>query len=101
MDPGFQAAKEGASEHDADTLQVVEWHFYVDDRLASLPATVEAINFLNRTKASLRESNLRLHMFASNHPTVLEAFHPEDHAKGLKDLDLNKDTASMQRSLGL
>lgn len=96
-----RAAQEGAREHGADTLQFVERHFYIDNGLASLPIAAEAIDLLKRTQASLSESNLWLHEFASNHPAVMEAFHPEDHAKGLKDLDLSKETTPMQRSLGL
>lgn len=96
-----RVAKEGASEHGADTLQFVERQFYVDDGLASLPTTGEAIDLLKRTQASLRESNLGLHKIASNRPAVLEAFHPEDHPKGLKDFGLNKDPAPTQHSLGL
>lgn len=95
-----RVAKEGASEHGVDTLQFVERQFYVDDGLASLPTTAEAIDLLKRTQASLRESNLGLHKIASNRPAVLEAFHPEDHPKGLKDFGLNKDPAPTQHSLG-
>ncbi|KAK7891906.1 hypothetical protein WMY93_023869 [Mugilogobius chulae] len=55
---------------------------------------------LQRTQASLRESNLRLHKFASNSDTVLHAFAPEDRAV-LKDLDLSGEATPVQRSLGL
>lgn len=97
----MRAAQEGARKHGADTLRFVERHFYVDDGLASLPTAAEAIDLLKRTQASLSESNLRLHKIASNHPAVMEAFGPEDHAKSLKDLHLSKEIAPMQRSLGL
>lgn len=46
-------------------------------------------------------SNLRLHKILSNGAAVMRAFPPEDLAKGLKDLDLNKDLPPMQRSLGV
>ncbi|KAI4890224.1 hypothetical protein NFI96_032236, partial [Prochilodus magdalenae] len=61
----------------------------------------EAIDLLKRTKASLAESNLHLHKIASNSQVVMEAFLPEDHAKGIKDLDFTGDTEPTQRSLGL
>ncbi len=49
----------------------------------------------------LASSNLRLHKIASNSPAVMNAFPVEDHVKDLKDLDLEKDTPPIQRSLGL
>ncbi|XP_020561773.1 uncharacterized protein LOC110015633 [Oryzias latipes] len=75
-------------------------HFYVDDGLISVPTDKEAISLLKRTQASLSDSNLRLHKFASNSDTVLQAFAPEDRAV-LKDLDLSGEAAPVQRSLGL
>lgn len=56
---------------------------------------------LSSTQASLAESNLRLHKFASNSQTVVEAFPLEDCAPVIKDLDLNGETSPTQRSLGL
>ena len=44
--------------------------------------------------------NLRLHKFASNSKTVLEAMPAEDRSKDLKDLDLRHDVLPVQRSLG-
>lgn len=49
----------------------------------------------------LAGSNLRLHKIASNHSDVLDAFPPEDHAKGLQNLDFNDNSALIQCSLGL
>lgn len=96
-----RAIREGAQEHGADTVNFVERHFYVDDGLISVPSTAEAIDLLQRTQASLAESNLRLHKFASNCQSVAKAFSHEDRAAAIKDLDLSGDTAPMQRSLGL
>ncbi|KAM3833848.1 cohesin subunit SA-2-like [Diretmus argenteus] len=96
-----RAVQEGAREHGADTVQFVERHFYVDDGLLSLPTEAEAIDLLQRTQASLSESNLRLHKFVSNRQAVMDAFPPEDRALGVKDMDLTGETPTMQRSLGL
>ncbi|XP_047671761.1 uncharacterized protein LOC125145112 [Tachysurus fulvidraco] len=96
-----RAIREGAQEHGADTVKFVERHFYVDDGLLSVPSEAEAIDLLKRTQASLAESNLRLHKFASNSQTVMEAFPPEDCAPVIKDLDLSGETSPTQRSLGL
>lgn len=73
----------------------------MDDGLVSLPSEAEAINLLQRTQASIAESNLRLHKFVSNCQAVTEAFPPEDCVPVIKDLDLGGETAPMQRSLGL
>ena len=44
--------------------------------------------------------NVRLHKFASNSKTVLEALPVEDRSKDLKDLDLRHDILPVLRSLG-
>ncbi|KAK7892056.1 hypothetical protein WMY93_024019 [Mugilogobius chulae] len=95
-----RAIQEEANKYGADTVKFVVRHFYVDDGLISVPTDNEAISLLQRTQASLRESNLRLHKFASNSDTVLHAFAPEDRAV-LKDLDLSGEATPVQRSLGL
>lgn len=96
-----KAIEAGAKDYGADTVKFVERHFYVDDGLISVPSPAEAIDLLQRTQASLAESNLRLHKFASNSPVVMQAFSPEDCAAVLKDLDLSGEETQSQRSLGL
>ncbi|XP_059837241.1 uncharacterized protein LOC132400293 [Hypanus sabinus] len=96
-----RAIREGAQEHGDDTVKFVERHFYVDDGLISLRTEEEAIDLLRRTQASLAESNLRLHKFASNRQAVMEAFPHDDCAPAIKDLDLDGETIPTQRSLGL
>ena len=96
-----RAIREGAREHGSDTVNFVKRHFYEDDGLRSASSDAEAISLLSRTQMSLAESNLRLHKFASNSQTVLEAFPSEDCAAVTKDVDLSGEAASTQRSLGL
>lgn len=95
------AAQEGEHEHGSDTRQFVERHFYMDDGLISLPNEEDAISLLKRTQKALAQSNIKLHKIASNSTTVMKAFPAEDLAKGIKDLDLTKETIPNQRSLGL
>ncbi len=95
------AAQDGEQEHGSDTHQFVERHFYVDDGLISLPNEEDAISLLKRTQKALAQSNIKLHKIASNSTTVMKAFPPEDLTKGIKDLDLTKETLPNQRSLGL
>lgn len=67
----------------------------------SLPTDTEAISLLQRTQASLADSNLRLHKIVSNSPAVMKAFPAEDHVQSIKDLDFSGETTLVQRSLGL
>lgn len=96
-----RAAQHGASEYGSEAQHFVERDFYVDDGLKSLPSAAEAIDMLKKAQEMLASSNLRLHKIASNHSDVLDAFPPEDHAKGLQNLDFNDNSALIQRSLGL
>ncbi|XP_058881751.1 uncharacterized protein LOC131737334 [Acipenser ruthenus] len=95
------AASHEEVEYGADVRHFVERDFYVDDGLKSLPTAAEAIDLLKRTQKALAISNLRLHKVASNSAMVMEAFPSDDHAKDLKDLDLDVDSPPVQRSLGL
>ncbi|KAK3542225.1 hypothetical protein QTP86_018786, partial [Hemibagrus guttatus] len=96
-----QAAAYDEKEYGSDAKHFVEREFYVYDGLLSTPTAVEAIDLLTRTKEMLATSNLKLHKFASNSKEVMVAFPIEDHAKGLKDLNLEVDPTPIQRSLGL
>lgn len=96
-----RAIEDGAQKYGLDTVKFVKRHFYVDDGLLSLPSETEAIDLLQRTQASLAESNLRLHKFASNCQVVIDAFPSEDCVPVSKEVDLNKETVPTQRSLGL
>lgn len=59
-----RAIEDGGQKHGAETLNFVKRQFYVDDDLLSLPSEAEVINLLQRTEASLAESNLRLYKSA-------------------------------------
>lgn len=48
----------------------------------------------------LATSSLRLHKIVFNNPKVLEAFLPDDHAKGLQNLDFDDNSDLIHRSLG-
>lgn len=96
-----RAVRKGAQRYGQDTVNFVERHFYVDDGLCSVPTDAEAIDLLRRTQASLAESNLRLHKFASNSPAVLAAFPSEDCVAAGKEVDLCGKESPIQRSLGL
>lgn len=96
-----RAIDDGAQKHGADTVKFVKRHFYVDDGLLSLPSEAEAIDLLQRTQASLAESNLRLHKFVSNCQAVIDAFPPDDCVPISKEVDFDREPTFTQRSLGL
>ena len=85
-----------------DVKTFIDENFYVDDGLASLQSTAEAVDLMKRTQEALStEGGLRFHKIASNDKNVLSAFPEEDLDKGLKTLDLTEDMLPVQRSLGL
>ncbi|XP_060084987.1 uncharacterized protein LOC132564349 [Ylistrum balloti] len=87
---------------DSDIKEFVSQNFYVDDGLVSTDDVKTGIDLMKRTQSTLaREGNLRLHKITSSSKEVLDAFHPNDLAKGLKGLELGKDVIPLQRSLGL
>ncbi|XP_037572307.1 uncharacterized protein LOC119454449 [Dermacentor silvarum] len=96
-----RTAQQAAPQFGEDARKFVERDFYVDDALKSLPREEDAISLLQRTQKMLATSNIRLHKIASNRQNVLNAFSPEDHAQGLKNLDFANDMSLTQTSLGL
>ncbi|XP_075438936.1 uncharacterized protein LOC142481354 [Ascaphus truei] len=96
-----RTAQDGEAEFGKDARSFVERDFYVDDGLKSVPTEEEAVDLLKRTQKMLAKANLRLHKIASNSATVMKAFHADDQAPDLKNLDLGTDTPPIQRSLGI
>ena len=73
--------------------------FYVDNGLKSVPTVGQAHQLIKCSQAMCASDNL-LHMFASKYKEVLEALPVSDCTKDHKDLDLQRDTMPVQRSLG-
>lgn len=96
-----RAAIQSQEEHDTEAKQFVLRNFYVDDGLISFSSSEDAIQVLKKAKEMLADSNIRLHIIASNYIAVMEAFPPEERFKELKDLELGVDPLPLQRSLGL
>ncbi|XP_069114175.1 uncharacterized protein [Argopecten irradians] len=96
---GLRKSVEGSDE---DVSNFVNFDFYVDDGLTSLPTPEEAIDLMQRSQQALKQGgNLRLHKIASNNEEVMNAFPPEDLEKNIKDLDLGCDPLPIQCSLGI
>lgn len=87
--------------HGPEVKKFIVNDFYVDDGLKSCPTEQDAIDLLYKTQDAMKiHGNLRLHKFASNSKTVMNAFDTQDLAKDLVELDFEKDVPT-QRSLGL
>lgn len=93
-------AEAGREQFGNEAADFLKNDFYVDDGLKSFATPAKAINVIKNTQAMCAAVNLRLHKFASNSETVLEALPAEDRSKDLKDLDLRHDVLPVQRSLG-
>lgn len=80
----------------------VDNDFYVDNGLQSTPEPSKATDLLHCMPAMLATANLRLHKIASNHPAVTQAFQAKiELLTKTCDLDLWKDTISVQCCLGV
>lgn len=81
--------------------EFVKRDFYVDDALKSFPSEAAAIQVLKQTQDMLAVVIFRLCTIISNPPAVTEAFHVEDYAVDIKDVDLFLEDTSVQRNLGV
>ena len=96
-----KTATDGEEKFGREAARFVHRNFYVDDGLTSLPTAKRAIALITTTQAMLATANLRLHKIVSNSVEVMEAFPMEDRGKGVRDLDLHRDSLPAQRSLGV
>ncbi|XP_071149163.1 uncharacterized protein [Mytilus edulis] len=88
-----KAAQASEQEFGSHATSFVTRDFYVDDVLTSCPTKEEAVKLMKDTQQALAKyGNLRLHKFASNCAEVMSAFHANDLASNLKDLDLESDS---------
>ena len=96
-----KTAADGEEEFGEKAMKFIHRNFYVDDGLASTPTARQAIELVTATQAMLRTANLRLHKIVSNSVKVMEAFPADDRGKGVRDLDLRRDSRPAQHSLGV
>ena len=96
-----KTATDGEEKFGKEAARFVHRNLYVDDGLTSLPTAKRAVALITMTEAMLATANLRLHKIVSNSVEVMEAFPMEDRGKGVRDLDLHRDSLPAQRSLGV
>ena len=81
--------------------EFVKEDFYVDDGLKSVPSESEATSLIQCTKELCAKRGFNLHKFVSNSKKFIEAIPKSQRAKGVMELDLNKDVLSIERALGV
>ena len=96
-----RAANDGEEEFGADAAAFIRKDFYVDDGLKSVSTVPEAIQLIKASQAICDKAGLRLHKIVTNKKEVLEAIPVEDHAKGIKELNLAVDPLPIERALGV
>ena len=90
---GFRQIAADHEELGSDVADFICKDFYVDDGLKSVPTIQEAVDLIKRTQAACAEGGLKLHKFISSAPEVLMDLDDDQHAKYVKHLDLESDSA--------
>ncbi|KAK7891878.1 hypothetical protein WMY93_023841 [Mugilogobius chulae] len=93
-------AAQGREKFSKETIQFIQRGFYVDDGLASVTSTAEAIQLVEESRALCKTGNLRLHKFVSNSKEVLAAI-PEAEQAQAKDQDMALGETHIERALGV
>ena len=96
-----KTADDHEQEFGFEPAELLRKDFYVDDGLRSVPSTSDAKELICKTKEMCQRGGFNLHKFTSNKREVLEAIPMEDLAKGIKELNLEKDELPMERALGV
>ncbi len=81
--------------------ETVQHNFYVDDCVKSVPEETEAIQLVKDLTALCSKGGFQLTQWVSNSRTVLASIPPEQRAKEVRTLDLDKDSLPIERTLGL
>lgn len=81
--------------------QFIMRDFYVDDGLASVENTQDAIQLAREAQELCAKGGLRLHKFVSNDRDVLESIPPSERAANVKNMDLSFDNLPLERALGI
>ena len=82
-----------------EAAAMVKRDFYVDNVLKSQKTEKSAIDLVKNVREMCASGGFKLTKFISNSRRVLETIPIEDHAKGLKDLDLKFDSLPIERAL--
>ncbi|KAL4008603.1 hypothetical protein ACER0C_002455 [Sarotherodon galilaeus] len=83
-------ASQGRDRFSKETIEFIQRGFYVDDGLASVTSTVEAIQLVKESRALCKTGNLHLHKFVSNDKEVLAATKAKDQDMALGELHIER-----------
>ncbi|XP_060753769.1 uncharacterized protein LOC132864368 [Neoarius graeffei] len=96
-----RCAEDNRSTFDAAAVETVLNNFYVDDCLKSVNSEQEAIKLLHDLMAICQTGGFRLTKWTTNSRNVLLTIPLEDRATGVKDLDLDQDSFTIKKALGV
>ena len=82
-------------------VETVLRNFYVDDCLKSVSDAPTAVSLLQELRELLGKGAFRLTKWMSNSRKLLEAIPPEEHVKGIANLDLSQQQLPPERALGV
>ena len=84
-----------------EVINTIRHNFYVDDCLKSVSFVQQAISLYQQLTEVCARGGFRLNKWVCNERTVLSQIPKEDHAKGIKTLDLSRDQLPLERALGV
>ena len=84
-------AEDYKKELGSEPVEFLRRDFYVDDGLKSVATARDAKKLISKTKEMCHCGGFNLHKFTSNKREVIEAIPTEDRAKGIKELNLERD----------
>ncbi|XP_061906861.1 uncharacterized protein LOC133652293 [Entelurus aequoreus] len=93
-------ASQGKDKFSKETVKFIQRGFYVDDGLASVTSTTEAIKLVEESRALCKTGKLHLRKFVSNNKEMLKAIPQEEQAQA-KDQDLALGEPHVERALGV
>lgn len=96
-----KTVQDNTSSFPSEVTSTIIENFYVDDCLKSVPTEQEAVELISNLTTVCHRGGFHLSKWISNSRAVLAAVPPEDRAKEVKELDLNKDQWPMEQALGL
>ena len=97
----LQTAKDNAHQFDAEIAETVQRNFYVDDCLKCAKSEEHAVKLVDQLSKMLACGGFHLTKWVSNSRKVLHSIPVSKQAKGVKDLDLDKDLLPIERALGV
>lgn len=96
-----RCAEDNKNSFDEAVVDTVLRNFYVDDCLRSVASEQEAVKLYQDLKAICQTGGFRLTKWMTNNRDVLSSIPQKDRATEVKDLDLDQDSLTIERALGV